>query len=76
MPEQQSSPSSKGKEDQDPFATTKSLLELKNPLTPQEMQQLQSNQRRQAKHYKCTAHGLPTLRVGDTVRMKPFALRL
>ena len=54
--------------------TTKSLLEPRNPLNPHEMEQLQLNQKRQAKYYNRTAHDLPTLKEGDTVRMKPFVL--
>ena len=54
--------------------TTKSLLEPRNSLNPHEMEQLQLNQKRQAKYYNRTAHDLPTLKEGDTVRMKPFVL--
>lgn len=54
--------------------TTKSLLEPRNPLNPHEMEQLQLNQKRQAKYYNRTAHDLPPLKEGDTVRMKPFIL--
>ena len=52
----------------------RSLLEPRNPLNPHEMEQLQLNQKRQAKYYNRTAHDLPTLREGNTVRMKPFVL--
>ena len=38
------------------------------------MEQLQLNQKRQAKYYNRTAHDLPTLKEGDTVRMRPFVL--
>ncbi|XP_022807381.1 uncharacterized protein K02A2.6-like [Stylophora pistillata] len=54
--------------------TTKSLLEARNPLNHHEMEQLQLNQKRQAKYYNRTVHDLPTLKEGDTVRMKPFVL--
>ena len=54
--------------------TTKSLLEPRNPLNPHEMEQLQLNQKRQAKYYNRTAHDLPTLKEGDIVHMKPFVL--
>ena len=54
--------------------TTQPLLEPRNPLNPHEMEQLQLNQKRQAKYYNRTAHDLPTLKKGDTVRMKPFVL--
>ena len=54
--------------------TTKSLLEPRNPLNPHEMEQLQLNQKRQAKYYNSTAHDLPTLKKGDTLCMKPFVL--
>ena len=54
--------------------TTRSLLEPRNPLNPHEMEHLQLNQKRQAKYYNRTAHDLPTLKEGNTVRMKPFVL--
>ena len=42
--------------------TTKSLLEPRNPLNPHEMEQLQLNQKRQAKYYNRTAHSLRSWR--------------
>jgi len=38
------------------------------------MEQLQLNQKGQAQYYNRTAHDLPTLKEGDTGRMKPFVL--
>lgn len=54
--------------------TTKSLLEPRNPLNAYETEQLLLNQKRQAKYYNKNARDLPVLKMGDTVRMKPFAL--
>nr|XP_058940983.1 uncharacterized protein K02A2.6-like [Pocillopora verrucosa] len=45
----------------------------RNPVNPESVH-LRSNQERQAKYYNRTAHDLPILKPGDTVRMKPFAL--
>ena len=63
-----------GRRTRTPLPTTKSLLEPRNPLNPHEMEQLQLNQKRQAKYYNRTARELPILKKGDTVRMKPFVL--
>ena len=54
--------------------TTKSLLEPRTSLNSHEMEQLLLNQKRQAKYYNHSAHDIPKLKVGDTVRMKPFVL--
>ena len=54
--------------------TTQSLLEPKNPVSSHESEQLRLNQMRQAKYYNRSAHDLPVLKAGDTVRMKPFVL--
>ena len=54
--------------------STRSLLKPRNPLDHYEMKQLQLNQKRQQKYYNRSAHDLPALNVGDTVRMKPFVL--
>ena len=54
--------------------TTQSLLEPRNPVNRHESEQLLLNQMRQAKYYNRSAHDLPVLGVGDTVRMKPFVL--
>ena len=54
--------------------TTQSLLEPRNPVNRHESEQLLLNQMRQAKYYNRSAHGLPVLGAGDTVRMKPFVL--
>ena len=63
-----------GRRTRTPLPTTQSLLEPRNPLNPHEMEQLQLNQKRQAKYYNRTTYDLPTLKEGDTVRMKPFVL--
>ena len=54
--------------------TTQSLLEPKNPVSSHESEQLRLNQMRQAQYYNRSAHDLPVLKAGDTVRMKPFVL--
>ena len=54
--------------------STRSLLEPRNPPNLYEMEQLQLNQKRQQCYYNRSAHDLPALNVGDTVRMKPFVL--
>ena len=54
--------------------TTQFLLEPRNPANPHESEQLRLNQMRQAKYYNRSAHDLPVLKAGDTVRMKPFVL--
>ena len=54
--------------------TTQSLLEPRNPVNRHESEQLRLNQMRQAKYYNRSAHDLPVLKAGDTVRMKPFVL--
>ena len=52
--------------------TTQSLLESMNLANRHESEQLPLNQMRQAKYYNRSAHDLPKLKAGDTVRMKPF----
>ena len=54
--------------------TARSLLESRSSVTKQEADQLKMIQRRQARYYDRSARDLPTLREGDTVRMKPFRL--
>ena len=54
--------------------TARSLLESRSSVTKQETDQLKMIQRRQARYYDRSARDLPTLRGGDTVRMKPFRL--
>jgi len=54
--------------------TTQSLLEARNPVNAYVSEQLRLNQMRQAKYYNRSAHDLPVLKAGDTVRMKPFVL--
>lgn len=54
--------------------STRSLPEHRNPPNLHEMEQLQLNQKRQQRYYNPTAHDLPALNIGDTVRIKSFAL--
>ena len=54
--------------------TARSLLESRSSVTKQETDQLKMIQRQQARYYDRSARDLPTLREGDTVRMKPFRL--
>ena len=63
-----------GRRTRTPLPTTQSLLEPRNPANPHESEQLRLNQMRQAKYYNRSAHDLPVLKAGDTVRMKPFVL--
>ena len=61
-----------GKRTRSLLPSTRSLLKPRNPLDHYEMKQLQLNQKRQQKYYNRSAHDLPALNVGDTVRMKLF----
>jgi hypothetical protein len=51
--------------------TTNKLLEPRPAQTKHEFEQLELNQKRQAKYYNEHAHDLPVLKPGDTVRMRP-----
>ena len=60
---------------------TRTLMPVTNEQLKQQpihtkhiMQQIKSNQERQAKYYNRHARDLPELRTGDTVRMQPFRL--
>ncbi|XP_041362008.1 uncharacterized protein K02A2.6-like [Gigantopelta aegis] len=52
--------------------TSRNLLKPGNIQNERETEQLRSNQKRQANYYNKSAHDLPVLKKGDTVRMKPF----
>eukprot|EP00918_Siedleckia_nematoides_P018879 GHVU01040323.1.p1 GENE.GHVU01040323.1~~GHVU01040323.1.p1 ORF type:complete len:414 (+),score=37.75 GHVU01040323.1:33-1274(+) len=51
--------------------TTNTLLEPRPAQTKHEFEQLELNQKRQAKYYNEHAHDLPALKPGDTVRIRP-----
>ena len=53
---------------------TRSLPEQRNPPNLHEVEQLQLNQKRQQSYYNRTAHDLPALNIGYTVRIKSFSL--
>ena len=52
--------------------TTSNLLEPKNLKTSNGREKLRDVQKRQARYYNTSAHDLPVLSEGDTVRIKPF----
>ena len=60
---------------------TKSLISITNKQLEQQIvdpnltqHHIKNNQERQAKYYNRSAHNLPILNTGDTVRMQPFQL--
>ena len=53
--------------------TTKKLLEPRNIDPEKERKQMEANQAKQARYYDRTAHDLPVLAKGETVRVKPLA---
>ena len=52
--------------------TTNNLLEPKNLNTSHEKEKLRDARKMQARYYNTSAHDLPVLSEGDTVRIKPF----
>lgn len=54
--------------------STRSLPEHRNPPNLHETEQRQLNQKRQQRYYNPRAHDLTALNIGDTVRIKSFAL--
>ena len=52
--------------------TASNLLEPRNLNSSHEKEKLRDVQKRQARYYNTSAHDLPVLSEGDTVRIKPF----
>ena len=61
-------------ERQEAYYLSQDHYEQRNPPNLHEMEQLQLNQKRQQSYYNRTAHDLPALNIGYTVRIKSLAL--